>query len=161
MNYSQFLNMIPEATLMLSLIIVFCADFALHKSERKTYVLSVLTGALLLCQLVPCFMAEPTSAFGGLYVSSAIVNVMKTVLTLGTFIVVVMSQSWIKNNAEKISGEFYILVLSTLLGMYMMMSSGHFLMFFLGLEMASVPMACLVAKVCRGCCQVYPHRHLL
>jgi len=38
-----------------------------------------------------------------------------------------------------------MLVLSTLLGMYMMMCSGHFLMFFLGLEMASVPMACLVA----------------
>ena len=145
MDYSQFLNMIPEATLMLALIIVFCADFALSKSSRKTYVLSVLTGALLLCQLVPCFTAEPSTAFGGLYVSSAIVNVMKTVLTLGTFIVVVMSQSWIKNNAEKISGEFYVLVLSTLLGMYVMMSSGHFLMFFLGLEMASVPMACLVA----------------
>ena len=45
----------------------------------------------------------------------------------------------------KISGEFYVLVISTLLGMYMMMSAGHFLMFFLGLEMASVPMACLVA----------------
>ena len=29
--------------------------------------------------------------------------------------------------------------------MYMMMSAGHFLMFYLGLEMASVPMACLVA----------------
>ena len=145
MNYSQFLNMIPEATLMLALIIVFCADFALHKSERKTYVLSVLTGALLLCQLVPCFLAEPTSAFGGLYVTYPIVNVMKTILTLGTFIVVVMSQSWIKNNACKISGEYYVLVLSTLLGMYMMMSSGHFLLFFLGLEMASVPMACLVA----------------
>ena len=137
--------MIPEATLMLALVLVFCADFALHKSERKTYVLSVLTGALLLCQLVPCFLATPTSAFGGLYVTSAIVNVMKTVLTLGTFIVVVMSQSWLKNNASQISGEFYVLVLSTLLGMYMMMSSGHFLMFFLGLEMASVPMACLVA----------------
>ena len=145
MDYSQFLNMIPEATLMLALIIVFCADFALSKSPRKTYVLSILTGALLLCQLVPCFMAEPAVAFGGLYVSSAIVNVMKTVLTLGTFIVVVMSQSWLKNNASQISGEFYVLVLSTLLGMYMMMSSGHFLMFFLGLEMASVPMACLVA----------------
>ena len=137
--------MIPEATLMLALIIVFCADFALHKSERKTYVLSVLTGALLLCQLVPCFLAEPTSAFGGLYVTYPIVNVMKTILTLGTFIVVVMSQSWLKNNACKISGEYYVLVLSTLLGMYVMMSSGHFLLFFLGLEMASVPMACLVA----------------
>ena len=145
MDYSQFLNMIPEATLMLALIIVFCADFALSKSPRKTYVLSILTGALLLCQLVPCFLAEPATAFGGLYVSSAIVNVMKTVLTLGTFIVVVMSQSWLNNHATKISGEFYLLVISTLLGMYMMMSAGHFLMFFLGLEMASVPMACLVA----------------
>ncbi|UKK50109.1 NADH-quinone oxidoreductase subunit N [Prevotella sp. E13-17] len=144
MNYSQFLNMIPEATLMLALVLVFFADFALHKSERKTFVLGVLTGALLLCQLVPCFLSEPATAFGGMYVSSPIVNVMKTILTLGTFIVVVMSQKWMASNT-KLSGEFYMLVLSTLLGMYMMMSAGHFLLFFLGLEMASVPMACLVA----------------
>ena len=39
----------------------------------------------------------------------------------------------------------YLLILSTLLGMYVMMSSGNFLLFFLGLEMASVPMACLLA----------------
>ena len=38
-----------------------------------------------------------------------------------------------------------MLVVSTLLGMYIMMSSGNFLLFFLGLETASVPMACLVA----------------
>ena len=145
MNYSQFLNMIPEVTLTLALIIVFFADFALHKSERKTQTLGILTGALLLCQLVPCFFAEPTAAFGGLYVTSPIVDVMKTILTLGTFIVVVMSQKWLEGPACKLSGEYYMLILSTLLGMYVMMSSGHFLLFFLGLEMASVPMACLVA----------------
>lgn len=154
MNYSQFLNMVPEATLMLALILVFCADFALHKSQRKPFVLGVLTGALLLCQLVPCFLAQPTQAFGGFYVTSAIVNVMKTILTAGTFIVVVMAQSWLQGGSQmangkwangKYVGEFYMLVLSTLLGMYMMMSAGHFLLFFLGLEMASVPMACLVA----------------
>jgi NADH-quinone oxidoreductase subunit N len=164
MNYSQFLNMIPEATLVLALVIVFFADFALHKSERKTFVLGVLTGALLLCQIVPCFLAGPSSAFGGLYVTTPIVNVMKIILTLGTFIVVVMSQPWLnsgqcfqtlQDGAEansklsalnsKLSGEYYMLILSTLLGMYVMMSSGNFLLFFLGLEMASVPMACLVA----------------
>ena len=42
-------------------------------------------------------------------------------------------------------GEFYTLTLSTLLGMYFMVSAGHFLLFFLGLELATVPMACLVA----------------
>ena len=173
MNYSQFLNMIPEATLVLALVIVFFADFALHKSERKTFVLGILTGALLLCQIVPCYMAvlgdlqSPTQAFGGLYVTTPIVNVMKTILTLGTFIVVVMSQPWLNSkqvnkltseqvvtnssstrqlvNSSTYSGEYYMLILSTLLGMYVMMSSGHFLLFFLGLEMASVPMACLVA----------------
>jgi len=154
MNYSQFLNMIPEATLVLALIIVFCADFALHKSQRRTYTLGVLTGALLLCQLVPCFIAGPAEAFGGIYQSTPIVNVMKTILTAGTFIVVVMSQAWLESDSQivdgksvhgKYSGEFYMLLLSTLLGMYMMLSSGSFLMFFLGLEMASVPMACLVA----------------
>ena len=144
MNYSQFLNMIPEATLVLALIIVFCADFALHRSERRSYTLGVLTGALLLCQLVPCFISEPTEAFGGLYVTTPIVTVMKTILTVGTFIVVVMSQAWLETN-KRYSGEYYMLLLSTLLGMYMMLSSGSFLMFFLGLEMASVPMACLVA----------------
>ena len=144
MNYSQFLNMIPEATLVLALVIVFCADFALHKSERKNATLGVLTGALLLCQLVPCFLAEPAEAFGGIYVTSPIVNVMKVILTAGTFIVVVMSQAWLETN-KRYTGEYYRLLLSTLLGMYMMLSAGSFLMFFLGLEMASVPMACLVA----------------
>jgi NADH-quinone oxidoreductase subunit N len=146
--------MIPEATLVLALIIVFCADFALHRRERRTFTLGVLTGALLLCQLVPCFVASPTEAFGGLYVTTPIVNVMKVILTAGTFIVVVMSQAWISapDTAEagqsapsRYSGEYYMLLLSTLLGMYMMLSSGSFLMFFLGLEMASVPLACLVA----------------
>ena len=52
MNYSQFLNMIPEALLVLALIIVFFADFCLHKSERKVVVLGRLTAALLLCQTI-------------------------------------------------------------------------------------------------------------
>ena len=42
-------------------------------------------------------------------------------------------------------GEFYLLTLSTLLGMFFMIGAGNFLMFFLGLELASVPTACLVA----------------
>lgn len=80
-----------------------------------------------------------------MYVAGQAANVMKIVLTLGTLIVVVMAQPWLENEARKYAGEFYMLVVSTLLGMYIMMSSGNFLLFFLGLETASVPMACLVA----------------
>ncbi len=145
MNYGQFLQMIPEATLVAILIIVFFADFALYRSEKKSRTLYILTAALMLLQLVPCALAEPTSAFGGLYVTSQMANVMKTILTAGTLIVIIMAQPWIEAAGRKTSGEFYMLIVSTLLGMYMMISSGNFLMFFLGLETASVPMACLVA----------------
>ncbi|MBP3789128.1 MAG: NADH-quinone oxidoreductase subunit N [Prevotella sp.] len=145
MNYSQFLNMMPEAFLVLWLVVVFVADFCLMKDEQKTKKLGLITMGALICQTCLLFgWQEPQTAFGGIYVTSQMVNVMKIILTAGTLIVVIMSHTWL-SGAQRNSGEFFMLVLSTLLGMYMMMSAGSFLMFFLGLEMASVPMACLVA----------------
>jgi NADH-quinone oxidoreductase subunit N len=144
MNYGQFFNMIPEATLVAVLIIVFFADLLL-KGEKKVATLRPLMYVLLVAQLIPCALAEPASAFGNLYVTTHAVNVMKVILTAGTLVVVIMAQPWLERGASNKAGEFYELVISTLLGMYMMISSGNFLMFFLGLEMASVPMACLVA----------------
>ncbi len=66
MNYSQFLNMIPEATLMAILIIVFIADFASsRKGERKWF--NPLVCLLMLVQvIVSAVPQEPTSAFGGM-----------------------------------------------------------------------------------------------
>lgn len=147
MGYSQFLNMMPEAFLVLALIIVFIADFAIANAKVKGSMLSCLTLGLLAVVTAVCVTASPSEAFGGMYVTTAAANVMKIILAAGTFIVVLMAQPWVssRETTVKTEGEFYMLILSTLLGMFMMISSGHFLMFFLGLEMASVPMACLVA----------------
>ena len=146
MNYGQFLNMIPEFYLVLTLLAVFVVDFIMHRSEKKLDVLFSVTAALLIVLPVRiALLAEPAEAFGGMYVASQAANVMKIILTIGALIVVIMAQPWLKNEASKYAGEFYLLILSTLLGMYVMMSSGSFLLFFLGLETASVPMACLVA----------------
>ena len=145
MNYIDFMNMQPEFVLVLGLIIVFFADFFAHRNAERKQSLWMLTFFMLLMTLSNCLIHnEPTSAFGGIYVTSDAVNVMKAILTFGTLIVVIMSQSWVETQ-QRIAGEFYMLMMSTLLGMFMMMSSGSFLMFFLGLEMASVPLACMVA----------------
>ena len=146
MNYGQFLNMIPEVSLVAILIIAFVADFCSAKqAERKWF--NPLMSLLFLLQTVVSFVAyEPTTAFAGMYMTTTAVNVMKTILAAGTLIVVLQSRLWMSRPDTSFKeGEFYMLVASTLLGMNMMMSAGHFLMFFLGLEMASVPMACLVA----------------
>lgn len=147
MNYSQFLDMIPEATLMAILVIVFVADFCSHgKTERKWF--NPLVCLLLLAQLIinMCPGEDTVSLFGGIYTATPAANMMKTVLTFGTLIVVMQSRNWLTvTETRRTEGEFYMLAISTLLGMFMMMSAGSFLMFFLGLEMASVPMGCMVA----------------
>ena len=146
MNYGQFLHMIPEFYLVVILLAVFVVDFIEHRSEKKHDVLFAVTAALMVVLPVRiALMSEPTEAFGGLYVASSAVNVMKVILAFGTLIVIIMAQPWLKKSAAKIEGEFYMLVISTLLGMFIMMSSGNFLLFFLGLETASVPLACMVA----------------
>ena len=139
--------MIPEAFLVLALIVVFFADFIITKVQVKGHTLAALTIGVLAVVMAVSLTAKPAEAFGGMYVASQAAQVMKAILAAGTLIVVVMAQPWIESCALNVKneGEFYLLILSTLLGMFIMVSSGNFLLFFLGLETASVPMACLVA----------------
>ena len=147
MGYSQFLNMVPEFYLVCILLVVFFMDFFFsRKSGRDHEVFGGVTiGLMLVLPVRIAFLSEPSEAFGGMYVASQAANVMKVILSIGTVIVLIMAEPWLKNEAQKHRGEFYLLMLSTLLGMFIMVSSGSFLLFFLGLETASVPMACLVA----------------
>lgn len=148
MNYSQFLYMIPEAALTAALVILFVADFCSAKDGKRSWFNPLASLLLALVTVVCCYTttAGEASAFGGMYQANAGVTVVKTILALGTFIVVLMSKAWITRYESRVrEGEFYMLTVSTLLGMFMMMSAGHFLLFFLGLEMASVPLATMVA----------------
>ena len=52
MGYNQFLLMLPEAALVVVLLIVFFADL-LMKGEKKPQSLGVLTAVLLCLALVP------------------------------------------------------------------------------------------------------------
>ena len=135
MNYSDFFKMIPEASLVAILIVLFVADFATAKTEERKW-FNPLASVLLLINTFVCLLPmEAQTAFGGMYVTSSAVNVMKAILSMGTFIVVLQSRVWAAKSGKE--GEFYMLIVSTLLGMFAMMSAGNFLMFFLGLEMVS------------------------
>ena len=167
--------MIPEVTLTAILLIVFVVDLftaqkpsslAIFQAEngelalqKKQSSASELTGfsprswfnplvciLMLVHMLVNIFPTSASTSFGGMYATSASIGIIKTILAFGTLIVLIQSREWLRRPDTFFKeGEFYVLVVSTLLGMNMMVSANHFLLFFLGLEMASVPMACLVA----------------
>ena len=89
---------------------------------------------------------EPGELFGGMYQSTQLTMLLKNILNIGVLIIFLQSVDWLKQdqNREKIS-EFFLLMLSTLIGMNYMISAGDFLMFYLGLELATIPIAALAA----------------
>ena len=150
--------MMPEVTLMAMLVIVFIIDFATaHKApivitdentapSPRPWFNPLVCAFMLIHILLNCCPTEPATVFGGMYVTTPMIGVLKTILAFGTLIVFIQARTWLSRPDSTFKeGEFYMLIISTLLGMNMMVSADHFLLFFLGLEMASVPMACLVA----------------
>ena len=153
MNYSQFLYMMPEVTLVVLLLVTFVVDFATSQKirtlaptdKRRSWFNPMICLLMFAHILINLFPIETHTVFGGMYIATPAIGVIKTILAFGTLIVLIQSKEWLSrpDTAFK-EGEFYLLVIATLLGMNMMVSANHFLLFFLGLEMASVPMACLV-----------------
>ena len=125
---------------ILLLIEIFLPQDKKHKIINPTIILLAIVTA---AGFFPC----PTgNLFGGMYQTSPLIQTLKNILNIGALIVFIQSVEWLKKeeNKEKIS-EFYILLLSTLIGMNYMISSGDFLMFYLGLELATIPLAALAA----------------
>ncbi|MGN1214487.1 MAG: NADH-quinone oxidoreductase subunit N [Bacteroidaceae bacterium] len=158
MDYSQFLNMGQELSLLAVIIILFVADLFMCTDRKDgkgvlntplpVILLTIHTLFGIMPLVCPCAEAcmGNVCVFGGMYQSSIMTIILKTILNVGTIIVFLTAHQWLKRPelANK-QGEYYMLTLATLLGMYFMVSAGHFLMFFIGLELASVPMTALIA----------------
>ena len=79
--------------------------------------------------------------FNGMFRSTPLLALEKNILNLATLIIALSSYEWLRNH--KHLPEFFMLLLSSLLGMFFMMSSGNLLMFYLGLELSTIPLAAL------------------
>lgn len=145
MNYIQFFEMRPEASLIGIYLVIFLYDLFTTGHNRHYFHPFVCLSTLLLTFLTLSDRSSMT-LFGGMYESNAMIVFMKAILAFGSMLVVLQSHKWLRDkNTFYKQGEFYILLLSTLVGMYFMLSARHFLLLFVGVELASLPLACLVA----------------
>ena len=144
MDYCQFLNMPQELGLLLVFLLVFLYDLFLPKKAQSGLAAFTAVVFAIFTIAAPFMTAAP--AFSGMFEGNTATSAVKCVLNIGMLIVLVQSVKWA--NSEFITvrrGEFYSLLLVTLLGMYFMVSARHFLLFIIGLEMASLPISALVA----------------
>jgi NADH-quinone oxidoreductase subunit N len=101
-----------------------------------------LANGLLLLNLVVGFIGNRSGMlFDEMFHTNPLIVLEKNILSLGTLIVSLQSADWLKKHDHV--PEFYVLLLSTLLGMFFMISAGNLLMFYVGLELSSIPLAAL------------------
>lgn len=146
MDYSQFLLMPQELGLLVVFLLVFFYDTFMPAKVQKA--LPIFTSVIFAIFTVANVFFSYTQgmSMGEMFETTTATTVMKLILNIGVLIVLIQSIEW--TNSEVMSvrrGEFYELLLITLLGMYFMISARHFLMFVIGLETASLPLAALIA----------------
>jgi len=96
---------------------------------------------LLINFLIGLFPMFDGTLFNNFFQTTELIVLEKNILNFGVLLISFTSTTWLTGNKNRI--EFYILLLSSLLGAFVMLSSGHVLMLYLGLEMSTIPVAAL------------------
>ena len=145
MSLSDILTMRNELLLTFLAMILLIIDLNLNHA-KKSRMIPISIGLFLVVTLIGFIPQPDQTLFGGMYHTNGLIKLMKNILNIGVLIVLFQSVGWLKNeaNSTKIS-EYFFLLISTLIGMNFMISSGDFLMLYLGLELATIPIAALAA----------------
>lgn len=145
MSLNELMIMRHEWALVAVALILLIAEIGMDETRKQNIKLfaCVLMALVTLLGFLP---ADTGTLFGNMYVTDPLRILMKNILNVGVLIIFLQSFSWLKqpNYQDRIT-EFYLLMLASLIGVSYMISSGHFLMFYLGLELTTIPIAALAA----------------
>ncbi len=129
MDYSQFLAMKQEISLLVLFLLVFLNDTFLPARAQSSIgkITCLLFGLFTLWGFCPVVVGDSVvSAFAGMYETSPVIVAIKNILNVGVLIVLIQSLKWTSSEHQVIRrGEFYELLLITLFGMYLMISGRH------------------------------------
>lgn len=122
--------------------IIFLLLFIKMGRGMKNETMLMLVQVLLLLNFISgFFFNEEGQLFGGMYQTSALAVFQKNILNLGVYLISLLFADWFKKSEHM--PEFFMLMLSALLGMFFLISSGNLLMFFLALELSTIPVAAM------------------
>ncbi len=129
----------PE--LVLTGIIFLLLFIKIGKGLKNETMLLLVQVLLLLNFIAGFFFNSEGSLFDGMYITTNMIALQKNILSLGVYLISLLFGNWFKKSEHM--PEFFMLMLSALLGMFFLISSGNLLMFFLALELSTIPVAAM------------------
>ena len=134
--------MLLRFEVIITLIIFILLIMKLNDADNKVPAFLSVINILLVLNFVAGLLPIGEGAlFSGFFKTSGLIVLEKNILNLGLMLIAFTAHTWLLNNKNRI--EFYILLLSSVLGVFTMISSGHVLTLYLGLEMSTIPLAAL------------------
>ncbi|HEY9557796.1 MAG TPA: NADH-quinone oxidoreductase subunit N, partial [Acidimicrobiales bacterium] len=130
----------PEIILVGTIVVVLLAD--LFTPEGGRAILPSLAGIGLLASLVPILTlaldGTDRAMFGGAYAVDDFSLVLKALFLIAGYVVVLLSTNYIAEG-DYAEGEYYFLLLASILGMTIMASARDLVSIFIALELLSIP----------------------
>lgn len=137
----DYLALAPELIIVATLIVVIALDLTLPRSQKYwTATVAVVGTALALLPLgALAINGETISMFDGSYVVDEFALVLKGLFLVAAYIVFLMSHNYIESE-RYYEGEYYFLLLASLLGSLVMASARDLIVLFVGLELVTGPL---------------------
>ena len=132
---------ILKSELVITVIIFLLLTIKLGKGMKNGTLLMLIQTLLLLNFLGGFFFNKEGVLFDGMYHTGPLIFLQKNILNLGVYLISLLFADWFKKS-EHLT-EYFILLLSAQLGMFFLLSSGNLLMFYLSLELATIPVAAM------------------
>ena len=115
------------------------------KKKSITFALAQVTliGAAAITYAVST--GEISYTFSNMFISDPMGDTLKLMIYLSVLAVLFYSRTYVLDRPQMAKSEFYVLSLFATLGMMVMVSAGHFLTIFIGIELLSLSLYAMVA----------------
>ena len=130
-----------KSELLVTVIIFLLLFIKIGKGMKNENLLPFIQFLLLINFIEGFIFNGEGSLFDGMFYTNALIAFQKNILSLGVYLISLLFADWLKKSEHM--PEFFMLMLSALLGMFFMISSGNLLIFFLSLELATIPVAAM------------------
>lgn len=130
-----------KSELVITGIIFLLLFIKISKGMKNESLLALIQVLLLLNCIAGFFFNQAGSLFGDMFYTTPLITFQKSILNIGVYLISLLCADWLRKTAHL--PEFFILMLSALLGMNLMISSGNLLIFYLSLELATIPVAAM------------------
>lgn len=133
--------LLMKTELFVTLMIFLILFIKIGKGMTNNSLLTLIQALLFVNVVIGFLFPGEGSLFRDMFYTNATIAFQKNILSIGLFLISLLCADWLKKTSHL--AEFFVLILSAQLGMFFMISSGNLLMFYLGLELSTIPVAAL------------------